>query len=435
MRIVLRERWTRAGARPFAYAGLATALLVALGLLGSAARVPRTTAATAATAATAPPIYGKIDHVVFIIKENRSFDHYFGRFPGADGATTAPSASGRAVPLRAAPNVITPDYPGLQAALTRLNKAGTPVAFDGFVDHYALAPRDAYTQASPGLIPDYWAYARRYTLDDHFFAGNVGPSFPNHLVTIAAQSAGTVGDPTGALFNWGCDSPAGTTVATVDSAGRRGGAYPCFAVPTVADRLDARHVPWRYYAPGQGELGYVWSSFDAIRQVRHGSRWATNVVPWRRFEGDVAAGRLAPMTWLVTDFPQSEHPPASSCLGEQTTVFEINAIMRSPFWKSTAIFLTWDDPGGFYDHVAPPRLDAWGLGHRVPTLVISPYARAGYVDHTGYEFSSILRFVEGRFGLAPLTARDARGPDMTGSFDAAARPVAPLTLPRRACPQ
>ncbi len=414
------SRWSAAGA------ALSTALLVAFGLLGPRIRAPRTTAASSS-------IYGKIDHVVFIIKENRSFDHYFGRYPGADGATAAPSARGRMTPLRDAPDVIRPDAAGLEAALTRANKAGAPVAFDNFVDHYTLAPRDRDTQAAPGLIPDYWAYARRFTLDDHFFAGVAGPSFPNHLVTIAAQSANTIADPKGALFSWGCDSPAGTTVATISSAGRRGVAYPCFTVPTLVDRLNARHVDWRYYAPGQGELGYVWSSFDAIKRVRDGRQWAANVVPWRRFEGDVAAGRLAPMTWLVTDFPQSEHPPASSCLGQQTTVSEVNAIMRSPFWKNTVIFLTWDDPGGFYDHVAPPRLDAWGLGQRVPTLVISPYAHAGYIDHGVYEFSSLLRFVENRFGLAPLTARDARGPDMAGSFDATARPLAPLVLPPRRC--
>jgi len=423
----------KAGRRWLAYAGLVGALLAALGLL-----LPSARGAGPAVRAAAP-IYGKIDHVVFIIKENRSFDHYFGRFPGADGATTAPSSSGQAglrVPLRAAPDVITPHTAGLMAALMRLNKAGAPAGVEGFVDHYTLAPRDAATQASPQLIPDYWAYARHYTLDDHFFSGISGPSFPNHLVTIAAQSAGSVADPRGALFSWGCDSPAGTTVATISSAGRRSSAYPCYSIPTLADRLNARHVAWRYYAPGQDQLGYVWSSLDAIRQVRASRQWSTNVLPWRRFEGDVAAGRLAQMTWLVTDFPQSEHPPASSCLGEQTTVSEINAIMRSPFWKNTVIFLTWDDAGGFYDHVAPPPLDRWGLGPRVPTLVISPYARAGYVDHSGYEFSSILRFVENRFGLAPLTARDARGPDMTGSFNASAtaRPVAPLVLPRRACP-
>jgi hypothetical protein len=158
------------------------------------------------------------------------------------------------------------------------------------------------------------------------------------------------------------------------------------------------------------------------------------VVPWSHFQSDVARGHLAPVTWLVTDAAHSEHPPASTCLGENATVSEVNAIMRSRFWKDTAIFVTWDDFGGFYDHVAPPHRDQLGLGPRVPTLVISPYARRGYVDHTTYDFASLLAFVEKRFGLPPLTFRDAEAADMTAGFDFTAAPAPPLLLPRHACP-
>ena len=205
-------------------------------------------------------------------------------------------------------------------------------------------------------------------------------------------------------------------------------------IPTLADRLNQRHLTWRYYAPRIGQPGYIWSTFDAIRHIRDSPQWGANVRPWRQFETDVAHGHLAAVTWLVTDTAQSEHPPASTCLGENTTVSEVNAVMRSPFWASTAIFVTWDDYGGFYDHVAPPQRTPWGLGPRVPTLVISPYARRGAVDQTPYDFSSLLRFVEHRFTLAPLSTRDARGPAMEGSFAPTAPPLAPFILAPHPCP-
>ena len=161
-------------------------------------------------------------------------------------------------------------------------------------------------------------------------------------------------------------------------------------------------------------------------------------MPWQRFESDVAHGCLAPVSWLVTDTAHSEHPPASSCLDQNTAVSELNTLMRSPHWKNTAVFVTWDDFGGFYDHVAPPQRDRLGLEPRVPTMVISPYARRGYIGHTTYDFSSdfssLLRFVEERFGLATLTERDAQGPDPTSSFDFAAAPSAPFFLRPTTCP-
>jgi len=408
---------------------LAAAMTAPLRATIARAIAPRSVTAVVA----APPGSAKIEHIVFLIKENHSFDNYFGRFRGADGATAARTPIGAVIPLRAAPDRVYPLAARLNPALFTHGGATLLGQFDRFADNYTLRPRDAYAQYSAQSLPNYFAYARRFTLDDHFYSGIMGPSFPNHLVTISAQSAGTVGDPTGTLLNWGCDAPSGASVATLSPAGTPGHSGICFDMPTLADRLDARHVAWRYYSPQANELGYVWSSFDAVRHVRNGPRWASNVVPWQSFASDVAAGRLAPMSWLVTDFPQSEHPPASTCVGENSTVAEVNAIMRSPYWKNTVIFLTWDDAGGFYDHATPPHVDAWGLGPRVPTIVISPYARRGYVDHTPYEFSSILRFVEDRFGLDPLTARDRQATGMAPSFDFNQPPAAPLLLQQRAC--
>ncbi len=395
---------------------------------------------TVAAPLTLPAGFQKIKHIVFIIKENRSFDHYFGLFPGAVGASVGRTSSGELIPLRVAPDQVSPDPAhSAQAAY---------VAYDhGRMDRFDLIPGavdlgvdNAYTQMRERDISDYWAYARRFTLDDHFFSTIMGPSLPNHLVTIAAQSANVnsnpafVNSPSYNDTSWGCDAPAGTFVTTLSPAGRQGRTAPCVDIATLADRLNAKRIAWRYYAPPEHAAGYIWSTFDAIRHIRYGSQWRSNVVPWGLFETQVARGRLAPVTWLVTDAAHSEHPPASSCLGQDATVAEVNAIMRSPFWASTAIFVTWDDFGGFYDHVAPPQVNQLGLGPRVPTIVISPYARRGYVDHTPYDFTSLLRFVEERFGLAPLTARDARGPALANSFNMAAAPSQPVMLQPQQCP-
>ncbi|HKC76538.1 MAG TPA: alkaline phosphatase family protein [Chloroflexota bacterium] len=376
----------------------------------------------------------KIDHIVFIIKENHSFDNYFGRFAGADGVTAGRTSTGAVVPLAAAPDQVSPDISHSSRAANLAYDGGRMDAFDRIAGAMALGVDHSYVQMWPRDIPAYWAYARHFVLDDHFFSTIMGPSFPNHLVTIAAQSGDVVSNPSAPGGRWGCDSPATSYVRTVSSDGYVGTTFPCFDFATLADRLDARHIAWRYYAPPIGHAGYIFSTFDAIRHIRFSSEWETNVVPWSHFQSDVARGHLAPVTWLVTDTAHSEHPPASTCLGENTTVSEVNAIMRSRFWKDTAIVVTWDDFGGFYDHVAPPHRDQSGLGPRVPALVISPYARRGYVDHTTYDFASLLAFVEKRFGLPPLTSRDASAPDMAASFDFTAAPAPPLLLSRHPCP-
>jgi len=148
----------------------------------------------------------------------------------------------------------------------------------------------------------------------------------------------------------------------------------------------------------------------------------------------VQSGNLPAVSWLVTGSPNNEHPPESSCVGENWTVNELNALMASPLWNSTAVYVSWDDFGGFYDHVVPPASDFFGLGPRVPMLIISPYAIKGQVTHTQYDFVSILKFIEERFGLPPLTSRDAAANDTTDSFNFGQSPLPPLTLTPRSCP-
>ena len=379
-----------------------------------------------------------IKHVVFIVKENRTFDEMFGRFPGADGATTG-RLGDRVVPLTRGTDGPMPfDLLHSEAqALADWNHG----RMNGF-GYDAYARRWAYTQLWPDQIPNYWHWAKEFVLADRFFSSENGPSFPNHLYAIGAQSAGAGDNPkrdrsnpfamaSGLPKSWGCDAPSWVHVRV--ARGEHGGASvpPCFDFTTAGDLLSRAGVPWAYYAATPSQLGYVWSAYDAIRHVRETAAWQRHVFPVDDLVRDVRRGDLPPMTWVTPRFQLSEHPDFSVCHGENWTTQVVDAIMRSPMWRDTAIFLTWDDWGGFSDHVPPPQVDGLGLGMRVPLLVISPYARQGFVDHTTGEFSSVLRFVEENWGLHALTPRDAATGDLAEAFDFTAPPRPPDPLPMR----
>src|ERR1035437_4855761 len=298
----LMRRWTGWAALVSMVVGLA---LVAgsLVVVGWAVSAPKAAAKASGLS--------KIDHIIFIIKENHSFDNYFGRFPGADGATTGRTSTGSTVRLVEAPDQVYPDIAHGAAAAAQATDHGRMDAFDRLPGALTLGVKHAYAEMYERDIPDYWAYARHFTLDDHFFSTVLGPTFPNHLVTIAAQNGGVISNPQHSQNRWGCDAPAGAFVQTRSASGQSGTAFPCFDFTTLADRLNAQHVDWRYYAPQAGQQGYIFSVFDAIRHIRNSAQWPTNVLPWAQFQTDVARGQLAPVTWLVTDTAESEHPPAS----------------------------------------------------------------------------------------------------------------------------
>jgi phospholipase C len=374
---------------------------------------------------------GNIKHIVFIIKENRSFDQYFGTFPGADGATSGKTSNGKTIALGHTPDIMPHDLGhGWFDAHTAID--------GGKMDQFDLVALGSdllgYTQMQQSDIPNYFAYAHQFVLADRMFSSLEGPSFPNHLYTVAAQSGGAIGNLNNVTNGaWGCDSDAGATVDVMDSSGHIAPQTPCFDFRTIPDSLQSAGITWKYYAPGFGQAGYNWSTLDAIKHIRNGSLWSTNVVSDTQFIADAQSGNLPAVSWLVSG-PTSEHPPSSTCLGENWTVQQLNAIMQGPDWNSTAIFLTWDDFGGFYDHVPPPGVDAFGLGPRVPLLIISPYAKQGLISHTQYEFASFLAFLETRFSLKALTSRDAAANNMTDSFDFSQAPRAPFPLTTRVCP-
>jgi phospholipase C len=387
---------------------------------------------------------GPIKHIVFFVKENRTFDNYFGTYPGANGTTTAMDSQGKVVPLQHEADQI-PDIDHSSQGARMAYDSGKMDRFDLLKSSGRHNPANPYgnnslTQFQQSDIPNYWTYAQNFVLGDNMFSSLMGPSFPNHLYTVAAQAGGAINNPVtdrniGTLGNasrgWGCDVP-NQQVEVQASNGSTHLQEACFNFQTLADELDARGYSWRYYAPPAGTSGYIWSVYNAIKHIRYGPDWKY-VVPAAQFMTDAANGNLPTVSWIVTPARVSEHAPASVCVGENWTVQMLNALMRGQDWSSTAVFLTWDDFGGFYDHVAPQQIDGYGLGFRVPLLVISPYAKKGFIDHTQFEFSSMLRFAEDELGLPTLTNRDKAANDMMGAFDfnQSARP--PLLLKQRTC--
>jgi hypothetical protein len=308
--------------------------------------------------------------------------------------------------------------------------------FDLILDGNINGDYLSLSQQNESDMPNYWTYAQNFVIADAMFSSLQGPSFPNHLYTVAAQSGGAVTSPYGSdgTTSWGCDAPLTEFVDVVDTNGVLSEVYPCFNFLTIADSLQNAGISWNYYSPAKSAPGYEWNALDSINQIRNSSLWNTHIPLNTQFITDAQNGQLASVSWLITASPTSEHPTASICNSENWTVQQVNAVMQGPEWNSTAIFVTWDDFGGFYDHVPPPVSDEYGLGLRVPLLIISPYVRSGYIAHTTYEFSSFLKFVEERFGLAALGARDANANDMLDSFNLVQTPLQPLVLQTRTCP-
>jgi phospholipase C len=391
----------------------------------------------ASGAATPTPTQpSPIKHVVFIIKENHSFDNLFGRFPGADGTSMA-RVGNKTVSLRVTPYPITPDIDHSRASIITAVNNGQMNQFykiPGAIQHNVDYADTAYTRKE---IPNYWSYAEHFTLADHFFSTVMGSSFPNHLVTIAGSALHVDENPVeppNHTRSWGCDAASQTRVDIMLSNGTHEMVRPCFNALTLGDEASAHGVSWRYYEPVIGDIGYIWSTYDAIRHVRYSSIWKQHIVPNDQFVTDVQKGHLPAISWLIPNFVVSDHPPVSECSSEDWTVDQINAIMQSRYWKSTLIVLTWDDFGGFYDHVPPPRISPLYYGPRVPAIFISPYARSHYIDHTTYDFTSVLRYVEDLFGLGHLSTLDERANSIANALNYHQRPLKPLILQDRKCP-
>jgi phospholipase C len=363
-----------------------------------------------------------VQHIVFIIKENHTFDNYFGTFPGAHGATTGVISSGQVVPLSPMPDIYNkPLCNGWDCAIQAMD--------GGRMDRFDLTAGGSlnpYAQMGEQNIPNYWAYARQFVLADGFFTSVHGPSLPNHLFAIAAQSGGAISNAGNSGGHY-CDGSPSGTVNVMDKEGNITSQSPCFNFLTLPDVLGTAGITWRYYAYGGGAL-------FLINQIRNGPAWNQNIAPPEQFVSDARSGHLPSVSWILpSPGGVEEHPPHSVCVGENWSVEVLNAVMQGPDWDSTVVFVTWDDFGGFYDHVPPPQLDQFGLGPRVPLLIISPFSKPGYIPHTVYDHSSILKFIETRYHLPPLTSRDGTASNMVDSFDFSQQHL-PLILQPRQCP-
>jgi phospholipase C len=385
---------------------------------------------------SAAPVKDPIQHIVIIVQENRSFDNLFSGFPGADAPNYGYVGTTK-VPLQSTP---------LEDGYLNNNYSDAIDSWDG-------GKMDAFDEAQPpgqgppGLpysyVPrsesaPYWSMAEQYVLADHMFPTEFGPSFTAHINLIGGNTelvAGQLAEvDTPTQLPWGCDAPAPTITYTLNTARQEmsNGPFPCFTqFRTMADTLDAAGVSWKYYAPSVftgGLGGQAWSEFSAIQKVRYGPDWTKVVSPETTVLSDIPAGKLPAVSWVIPDLNNSDHPGSGGNTGPSWVASVVNAVGSSPYWNSSAIFILWDDWGGWYDDVPPPQLDFRGLGIRVPCIVVSPYSRVtsaqqpGFVSHTQYEFGSILAFVEETFrlpvlGSAALGYTDARATSLGDAFD------------------
>lgn len=346
----------------------------------------------------------KISHIVIIIQENRSFENLFAGFPGANAPMYGYTFRGHRrvkVPLHETTFETNTNLPHTwEAAMAGWDKG----KMDGF--HGPRNNDSAYTYLDRRQIRPYWAMAEQYVLADEMFPSEFGGSYATHMMAVAGNDDITdtealVNEPTHPPND--CDSPPGTRSSLVSIArqvGRGNGPFPCFSqFNTMAEVLDNAGISWKYYILRHLNGG-LYSPFEAIAYVRYGPDWNADVIaPETRVLTDIKKDRLADVTWVTPKRSNSDISGERSDTGPSWVSAIVNEIGESRYWDSTAIFVTWDEWGGWFDNASPPQLDFRGLGIRVPCLIISPYAKHGYVSHVQYEFGSFLRFIESVYGL------------------------------------
>ena len=395
--------------------------------------IPRVTEDPVPTIDTATPI----KRVIYVMLENRSFNNVFGAFPGVEGTSTGVSF-GKETPLTPCPDWLPGDLPHDRSAYLSCYNNGK---LDGFgTGQYG--PVWAYTQMHPAQIPNYWEWAHEYALSDHFFASVAGPSFPNHFFFVAGTSGGVIDNPENievrregkkTYKSWGCDAIGNDVfVFTKDDQGNLTKHDTCFSFPTVGQQLSHRGIDWAFYSAVPGEPGYFWNAYNGVSEVFHSDLWHQHTRSVDNIMNDIKASKLPPVTWVTPRFELSDHPPGSTAFSHNWISDIVDAVMMSDMWEHTAIFLTWDEWGGFYDPVMPPQVDQVGMGFRVPLLTISPYTPRGLIDTEIGEFSTPLRFIEDNWGLPHLTARIAKTHDMSHLFDFKKSPRPPQPSRKRA---
>ena len=409
---------------PAALTGRIAALAAAAAMAGCLGSATSSLPGRASDAARRVP-RSPIAHVVFIIQENRSFNNLFMGYPGATTASYGYDKRGRKIRLHAEPLGTNYDVDhsstGFFAACDGQGKLpGTQCKMDGWNEEPAERgqPKNvAYAYVARRDVEPYWRMAHEYVLADRTFASDLDGSFVAHQYIVAANASRAVDFP---LSQWGCEGGKDDTVPTLLANRTYGSPIPaCFGNPTIGGEADAAGLSWRFYAGAIDGDGGFWSSYQADRKIFRGPDWSANVVsPSAQFLTDIGKGQLANITWITPTWGRSDHPGLNGVKGPAWVASLVNAIGESKFWNSTAIFVIWDDWGGWFDPVRPVYEDYDGLGFRVPLLMVSPYAKRGYVTHVQYETASVLRFIEDNFGLPHLAASDARASDpVNDAFD------------------
>ncbi len=334
-----------------------------------------------------------IKHLVVLVKENHAFDNYFGTFPGVEGIREGmriPNAYGGYIAPHWLNNSWTPDLPHGREDMLEAYNGGLNDGFARVAERWGRG----FGNYTPGYfddrqIPGYWKLASRFVLADHYFQSIFGPTFPNRLYSLAGQSEGILSN-------------------VIPAAGVH--------IPTVLDQLEERGIPWKYYYTPYRDwlpLPLVFPHLKSDPDMRD------RVVPIDQLAQDIRTGVLPAVSYVdpEADPTNSEHPPSNVTVGDAWTEAIVEKIIRGPQWASSATFITWDESGGYYDHVPPPQVDELGYGFRVPFLVVSPFAKRGWINHEVMDHTSILKFIALNWGLPYLTLRQAKANPILSSFE------------------
>ena len=439
---------------------------------------------TGVTETAAPALNGihKIQHVVIIMQENRSFDSYFGTFPGADGIPMQNGVPTVCVPDPKSGTCVKPYHDPKDRNAGGPHAAKNATAdidggkMDGFVREAHAARRHCANPDLPACtndggtdvmgyhdardIPNYWTYARQFVLQDRMFEPNASWSLPAHLFMVSAWSAKCDDDDPMSCHNE-LQNPDGILPHPRRKHKAPPQKPPNYAWTDLTSLLHKANVSWKYYVaegtqpdcdddemtcedkPQNAVTPQVWNPLPWFETVRQNGQLG-NIQTLDHLYADAKNGTLPAVSWVTPNGEVSEHPPALVSAGQAYVTGLIDAIMKGPNWNSAAIFLAWDDWGGFYDHVVPPSVDENGYGLRVPALVISPYAKRGYIDHQTLSFDAYLKFIEDDFlgGQRIDPANDGRPDrrpavrenaailgDLTEDFDFDQEPRPALILP------
>jgi Tol biopolymer transport system component/phospholipase C len=406
-----------------------------------------------------PPSGSPIEHIVVIFQENQSFDSVLGQLciqdGRCDGVQRGEISNGSSIDLRhPSPDVVPAVNHGWYAQYDGMN-GGQMNGFDKINGCTAAQDHACYQQYEPEQIPNLAALARSFVISDRTFEGDSVGSWGAHFILASPQLNGFYqalhhpdGPPDGP--GWGCDSgmlgpwaptlskyyadhyPAGPDEDVPTCVPKQDGSGPYKPSPvpwtqTIMNRMDEAGRPWKIYAPGPERSAYGWAICPTFADCLYTSQNANHVDP-EQFAIDAANGDIANLSFVIPRSSESQHNGTSMLAGDNWIGAQVDAVMNGPDWDTSAIFITYDDCGCFYDHVPPPDD---GLGIRVPMVIVSPYAKAGFTDSRVASFASLQAFTEHTFGLAPMSIEDATAYDYGGSFDFSQQPLPPIELEQR----